>query len=183
MLIVVCRAMSTLTKMTRRANNLESPRPLKLSTSSAHNRNSVVDVKISSSKNPTRILLHSFPPPLIIILNYFFHFSYRFDRSYWKGGISNNARQLWSHLAQQCHHHVLKSEAARCTMWEYIQRFSGQVNFTDISFEFLVLKDVRLEICKINCLLDKVGKCSEIVLYCSVNSTTTLLQIKIKNIK
>ncbi|CAF4785245.1 unnamed protein product [Pieris macdunnoughi] len=40
--------MSTLTKMTRTVKKLEVPRPLKSTTSSAHNRNSVVDVKINS---------------------------------------------------------------------------------------------------------------------------------------
>ncbi|XP_041981561.1 eukaryotic translation initiation factor 4E-binding protein Mextli isoform X2 [Aricia agestis] len=40
--------MSTLTKMTRTVKKLEIPRPLKSSTSSAHNRNSVLDVKINS---------------------------------------------------------------------------------------------------------------------------------------
>lgn len=43
--------MSTLTKMTRTVKKLEVPRPLKSATSSAHNRNSVVDVKINSGKN------------------------------------------------------------------------------------------------------------------------------------
>ncbi|XP_030031496.1 eukaryotic translation initiation factor 4E-binding protein Mextli isoform X5 [Manduca sexta] len=40
--------MSTLTKMTRTVKKLEVPRPLKSTTSSAHNRNSVLDVKINS---------------------------------------------------------------------------------------------------------------------------------------
>ncbi|XP_045511148.1 eukaryotic translation initiation factor 4E-binding protein Mextli isoform X2 [Colias croceus] len=40
--------MSTLTKMTRAVKKLEVPRPLKSTTSSAHNRNSVLDVKINS---------------------------------------------------------------------------------------------------------------------------------------
>ncbi|XP_059046203.1 eukaryotic translation initiation factor 4E-binding protein Mextli isoform X5 [Achroia grisella] len=41
--------MSTLTKMTRTVKKLEVPRPLKSTTSSAHNRNSVLDVKINSA--------------------------------------------------------------------------------------------------------------------------------------
>ncbi|XP_061707498.1 eukaryotic translation initiation factor 4E-binding protein Mextli isoform X4 [Cydia pomonella] len=40
--------MSTVTKMTRTVKKLEVPRPLKSTTSSAHNRNSVLDVKINS---------------------------------------------------------------------------------------------------------------------------------------
>ncbi|XP_026322321.1 eukaryotic translation initiation factor 4E-binding protein Mextli isoform X7 [Hyposmocoma kahamanoa] len=40
--------MSTLTKMTRTVKKLEVPRPLKSTTSTAHNRNSVLDVKINS---------------------------------------------------------------------------------------------------------------------------------------
>ncbi|XP_013133778.1 PREDICTED: uncharacterized protein LOC106099707 isoform X3 [Papilio polytes] len=40
--------MSTLTKMTRTVKKLEVPRPLKSTTSSAHTRNSVLDVKINS---------------------------------------------------------------------------------------------------------------------------------------
>ncbi|XP_062524302.1 eukaryotic translation initiation factor 4E-binding protein Mextli isoform X7 [Bombyx mori] len=40
--------MSTLTKMTRTVKKLEVPRPLKSTTSSAHNRNSTLDVKINS---------------------------------------------------------------------------------------------------------------------------------------
>ncbi|CAH0748785.1 unnamed protein product [Diatraea saccharalis] len=40
--------MSTLTKMTRTVKKLEVPRPLKSTTSSAHNRNSLLDVKINS---------------------------------------------------------------------------------------------------------------------------------------
>ncbi|XP_034827915.1 eukaryotic translation initiation factor 4E-binding protein Mextli isoform X3 [Maniola hyperantus] len=40
--------MSTLTKMTRTVKKLEVPRPLKSTTSSAHNRNSILDVKINS---------------------------------------------------------------------------------------------------------------------------------------
>lgn len=43
--------MSTLTKMTRTVKKLEVPRPLKSTTSSAHNRNSMLDVKINSGKN------------------------------------------------------------------------------------------------------------------------------------
>ncbi|XP_022834676.1 eukaryotic translation initiation factor 4E-binding protein Mextli isoform X9 [Spodoptera litura] len=42
--------MSTLTKMTRTVKKLEVPRPLKSTTSSAHNRNSVLDVKINSDE-------------------------------------------------------------------------------------------------------------------------------------
>ncbi|CAH2067175.1 unnamed protein product, partial [Iphiclides podalirius] len=44
----VASTMSTLTKMTRTVKKLEVPRPLKSTTSSAHNRNSVLDVKINS---------------------------------------------------------------------------------------------------------------------------------------
>ncbi|XP_063529384.1 eukaryotic translation initiation factor 4E-binding protein Mextli isoform X3 [Cydia strobilella] len=40
--------MSTVTKMTRTVKKLEVPRPLKSTTSSAHNRNSILDVKINS---------------------------------------------------------------------------------------------------------------------------------------
>ncbi|KAI8428123.1 hypothetical protein MSG28_002385 [Choristoneura fumiferana] len=40
--------MSTVTKMTRTVKKLEVPRPLKSTTSSAHNRNSALDVKINS---------------------------------------------------------------------------------------------------------------------------------------
>ena len=43
--------MSTLTKMTRTVKKLEVPRPLKSTTSTAHNRNSVLDVKINSGKS------------------------------------------------------------------------------------------------------------------------------------
>lgn len=46
--------------MTRTVKKLEDPRPLKSTTSSAHNRNSMLDVKINSGKYFVRIIDMSF---------------------------------------------------------------------------------------------------------------------------